>query len=214
MTETGKLPTLASLAISPDLQALLEFDDRIRGSGETHEQPDVTPTELPQPDQYPSWGEQEVPTVSLPPPRRRKKKSTVTDGPMSPQTISELQRVSSPANTYLGVGGFEGLGEIVFARPVDALEEEMEVESNDSANPYLNSPPRYFYPISDDEEGRHDQPSPYYALKRSRSMRRPIRTRSSSDKSSPVERNGPGRLASSRYFSSVGRGVGSKERGT
>ncbi|KAF9654164.1 hypothetical protein BDM02DRAFT_241 [Thelephora ganbajun] len=207
-TEAKVSPSLASLAISPNLQALLEFDDRLRTSSESHEQPMATPADLVQPNQYPSWGKQEVPTVSLPPPRR--KKSVVTGVPMSPKTIFEFQSVASPTNIFPGVGESGGLGEIMFARPEGVLEDEM--ESKDSANPYLNSPPsspRYFYPRSDDEEGI-DQPSPFYTLEKSRPMRRLKRQRSFSDQS-PVERKG-GQLVSPRYFTSFGRNVGSRPR--
>lgn len=219
MTEAEESPALASLVISPNLQALLEFDDRLRTSSEILEQPETAPAELPQPSQFPSWIQQEVPTVSLPPPRRRKK-SVVTGVPMSPKTISELQNVSSTANAFPGVSGLGGLGEIGFARAEDVREDVVEDERESRAkglmNPYLNSPPsppRYFYPRSDDEGEGVDQPSFFYTLEKSRSMRRPSRQRSSSDQS-PVEHKG-GRLVSPRHLASLGRNAGSrpKERG-
>ena len=205
MMETEEFLTLASLAISPNLQALLEFDDRFRWSGECHGRPETTPADPAQLGQYPSRRQQEVPTVSLPPPRR--KKSAVTDVPMT-RTISETQSVSSPTNTYLELAEFGGLGEMVFARPED-VDEEMELERKYFANPYLNSPPRHFYHLSDDGEEGNNQPPVYCTLERTRSMRRPIRIRSSSAQS-PVER-----LASTRQFASLGRNRGSrpKERG-
>lgn len=214
---TEEFPAFAALAISPNLQALLEFDDRLqRTSGESYGRSETTSAGITQPGQYPSWRQQEVPTVSLPPPRR--KKSVVTDVPMSPNTVSEYQSAPSLTDTFSGIGEFGGLGEIVFARPEGVFEDEMELESKDYVNPYLNpppSPPRYFYPRSDDEEGI-DQPSPLYTLEKSRSTRRSIRQRAfaSGDQSS-AERKG-GRLVSPRYFTSFGRQVGSrpKERGS
>ena len=203
VTETEQFPAFASLAISPNLQALLEFDDRLRTSSEDHERSAPDPA---QPGQYPSWRQQEVPTVSLPPPRR--KKSVVTGVPVA---VSEVSSVASSRNTLPTVGGFRGLGEIIFADPEDV---EEDVGSNDLVNPHLNappSPPRYFYPRSDDEEEWIDQPS--YTLKKTRTMRRPKRQRSLSDKS-PAEHK-RAQLFSSRYFASPGRNAGSrpKEKG-
>ena len=139
--------------------------------------------------------------------------------PMSPKTISEFQGVAAPATTFSRVGEFGGLGEIVFARPEDEMEMEI-VGYKGSVNPYLNSPPsppRYFYPRSDDEEEEGvDRPSLFYTLERSRSPRRPIGQRSFSDQcQSAVERKSEGPLASPRYFASLGRNVGSrpKEKG-
>lgn len=216
MTRTEELPALASMAISPNLQALLEFDDRLRPPREGDERPEAVSADLTQSSQYPTWRQQEVPTISLPPPRR--KRSVVTGVPMSPKTISDCQSVSSSTNPFLGVGEFGGLGEIMFARPEDVLEEEVELGFKDSVNPYLNSPPsppRYFYPRSDDEEERIDRPSLFYTLEKSRSMRRPIRKRSfGGDQSLLVERKG-GKPVSPRYFTSLGCNVGSrpKEKG-
>ena len=216
MTETGGFPPLKSLVISPNLQALLEFDDRLRTPSGSNERPGAEPPGLGQPSQYPSWRTQEVPTVSLPPPRR--KKGVVTGVPMSPKTVSESKSVSSPTNTSPGAGDFGGLGEIMFARPEDAMEVQDGVRSGGSMNPYLNSPPstpRYFYPRSDDEEEgtsqRSRQRSPFYTLEKSRSRRRP--KRQSSDSQSPVERKG-GQLVPPRYFT-FGYNAGSrlKEKG-
>lgn len=205
VTNMDEFPPLASLSISPDLQALLEFDDRLRTSGESYERPGtLLPADLARPGgQYPSWVQQEVPTVSLPPPQR--KKSVIPGVPISPRTTSEFQNAASPTNSFHGVGKFGGLGEMMFARPRDAPEE---LESEGSMNPYLNSPPsppRYFYPRSDDEE---DQPSPLYTLEKSRSTRRQIRRRSFSDQHGS-------QLVSPRYFASLGRSSGSrpKEKG-
>lgn len=205
------LPPLTGLAISPNLQALLEFDDRLRTSSENHERPGTEPRGVVQPSQYPSWREQEVPTVSLPPPRR--KKSVVTGVPISPKTMTQFRSVSSPTNTSPGVGGFGGPGEIMFARA-----EDVEVEGSEgSINPYLNSPPsppRYSYSRSDDEEEGFDRPSPFYALEKSRSVRRSKWQRSFGGQS-PVERRG-GQMVHPRYFTSFSRNGGgsrTKEKG-
>jgi len=147
-----------------------------------------------------------VPTISLPPPRR--KKSVVTGVPMTPKTSYECQRASSPTDTFPGAGEFGGPGEIMFARVEDTLEDETVFGP---ANPYLNSPPsppRYFYPRSDDEEDGADRPSPFYTLEKSRFTRRPIRKRSfGSDQSSLTERKG-GRPVSPLYFTALGCNVG------
>ena len=210
------LPTLADLTISPNLQALLEFDDRLRTSSDSHERPGTEASGVAQPSQYPSWGEQEVPTVSLPPPRR--KKSVVPGVPISPKAMSEFRSVSPPTNISPGLGEFGGPGEIMFARPEGAGGTEGEAGSEESVNPYLNSPPsspRYFYPQSDDEEEEEpDRPSPFYALGESRSVRRSKRQRSFGGHS-PVERR-EGQLVSPRYFASFGHsggGSGPKEKG-
>jgi hypothetical protein len=136
-TETEEYPTLTSLVISPNLQALLEFDDRIRASNKSHKRPEEASSSPVQHGQYPSWGEQEVPTVSLPPPRRRKK----SDGPTSPKTISECEGVSSSTGAIPEAGESE---EVVFTIPEDIPED---TEAKDLRNPYLNSPPspRYFH---------------------------------------------------------------------
>ena len=161
--------------------------------------------DLAQPSQYPVRRQQEVPTISLPPPRR--KKSVVTGVPMTPKTSYECHRASSPTDTFSGVGEFGGPGEIMFARVEDTLD-EMEFGP---ANPYLNSPPsppRYFYPRSDDEEDGTDRPSPSYTLEKSRFTRRPIRKRSfGGDQSSLTERKG-GRPVSPLYFTALGCNVG------
>ena len=213
MTGTEKFPVLASLAISPNLQALLEFDDRLRTPSESHERSGAASADLVQTGQYPVWKQQEVPTISLPPPRR--KKSVVTGAPMSPKTISESQSVSSPTNNFSGVAEFGGLGEIMFARAEDVSEDEMELEFKGPPNPYLNSPPsppRYFYPRSDDEEDRTDRPSLFYTLEKTRSTRRSNRKRPfGGDKSLLVERKG-GRPVSPRYFTSLGCNVGSRQK--
>jgi len=101
----------------------------------------------------------------------------------------------------------------VFARAEDVVEGE-----RGSTNPYLNSPPsppRYFYPRSEEEEEGivQNQPMAFYTLEKSRSMKWPDRQRSFSGPS-PVEHKG-GQLASRRYFSSLVRNVGSrpKEKG-
>ena len=205
MTATEEFPVLASLAISPNLQALLEFDDRLRTPSESLERPGAAPMDLAQPSQYPVRRQQEVPTISLPPPRR--KKSVVTGVPMTPKTSYECHRASSPTDTFSGVGEFGGPGEIMFARVEDTLD-EMEFGP---ANPYLNSPPsppRYFYPRSDDEEDGTDRPSPSYTLEKSRFTRRPIRKRSfGGDQSSLTERKG-GRPVSPLYFTALGCNVG------
>jgi len=216
MTGTEKFPALASLAISPNLQALLEFDDRLRTPSEGHERSGAASADFPQTSQHPVWKQQEVPTISLPPPRR--KKSVVTGVSMSPKTISESQSVSSSTNNFSGVAEFGGLGEIMFARVEDISEDEMELGFKGPPNPYLNSPPsppRYFYPRSDDEEDRTDRPPLFYTLEKTRSMRRSIRKRPFGGDQSPlVERKG-GRPVSPRYFTSLGCNVGSrpKEKG-
>jgi len=209
MTETEQLPAPASLVISPNLQALLEFDNRLRTPSEGHGPPAKDATGFAQLGQRPSWKDQVVPTVSLPPPRR--KKSVVTGVPVSPKTMSEFQSVVAPMNAIPRAG--EISGDIEFARPEDAVEGE-----RGSPNPYLNSPPsppRYFYPRLDDEEERVDrhQPSPFYTLEKSRSMKWPDRQRSFSGPP-PVEHKG-GQLATRRYFTSLVRNVGSrpKEKG-
>ena len=215
MTET-EFPPLASLAISPSLQALLEFDEWLWTSSDSHEKPERTSTDLAQPGQYTSWRQQEVPKVSLPPSRR--KKSVVTGVPVSPKIISELQSVASPRNAFSGVGELEALGEILVARAEDVLEDVM--GSGDPMDPDFDpppSPPRYFYPCSDDEEEGIDQSSASYTLEKSRCMRLPERQRSEfSDQYLPFlsEGNG-GQLFSPRYFTSFGRNVGSrpKEKG-
>jgi hypothetical protein len=217
MTGTEEFPVLASLVISPNLQALLEFDDRLRTPSETHGRSGAGSADLTQSSQYPVWRQQEVPTISLPPPRR--KKSVVAGVPVSPKASSECQRVSSSADDFPGVGEFGRLGEIVFASPEGVLEDEMELGPKGFVNPYLNSPPsppRYFYPRSDDEEeGIIGQTPPFYTLERSRSIRRPVRKRSyGGDKSPLVERKG-GKPVSPWYLTSLGCNVGSRpnERG-
>lgn len=206
MTATEEFPILASLAISPNLQALLEFDDRLRTPSESLERPGAAPVDLTQPTQYPVRRQQEVPTISLPPPRR--KKSVVTGVPMTPKTSYECHRAPSPTDTFPGAGEFGGPGEIMFARVEDTLD-EMEFGP---ANPYLNtppSPPRYFYPRSDDEEDGFDRPSPFYTLEKSRFTRRPIRKRSfgGDQQASLTERKG-GRPVSPLYFTTLGCNVG------
>jgi len=209
MTETEQLPPPASLVISPNLQALLEFDNRLRLPSESHGPPAKESPGFAQLGQCASWREQGVPTVSLPPPRR--KKSVVTGVPVSPKTMFESERMASPTGSFIRAG--EISGEIEFARPEDVVEDE-----RGSTNPYLNSPPsppRYFYPRSEDEgEGIiQDQPRPFYTLEKSRSMKWPDRQRSFSGPS-PVEHKG-GQLASRRYFPSLVRNPGSrpKEKG-
>jgi len=175
-TETDDFPVIASLVISPNLQALLEFDDRLRASSESQKRPEVAPAGRVKHGRQPSWSEQEVPTVSLPPPRRRKKSGI----PTSPKATSEVESVAPSANILPGIEEFRGSEEVVFMRPEDILEE---VEAHDSMNPYLNSPPsprRYFYPRPEDEDGIN-QPSGYYTLEKSRSMGRRKRQRSLSD---------------------------------
>lgn len=194
-------PTLTSLVISPNLQALLEFDDRLRASSKSHKrQEDASPSPVTHA-QYPSWNEQEVPTVSLPPPRRRKKGSL----PTSPKTISEFEAVSpSAAGATPGAREFGGSEEaVVFTRPQDIPEE---TEAKVLCNPYLNSPPspRYFHRRSNDGDGGTDQTSAFYALERSWSAGRAKRQRSLS------EQSWAGQSASSR-FTGGSRTV--KERG-
>lgn len=209
MTETEHLPPPSSLVISPNLQALLEFDNRLRTPSESHGPPAKEFSGFAQPGQCASWREQVVPTVSLPPPRR--KKSVVPGVPVSPKTMSELQSVASSTSSFPEAG--EITGEIEFAKPEDAME-----GLRGSTNPYLNSPPsppRYFYPRSEDEEEGivQNQARPFYTLEKSRSMKWPDRQRSFSGPS-PVEHKG-GQLASRRYFTSFVRNVGSrpKEKG-
>jgi len=208
MAETEQLQAPPSLVISPNLQALLEFDNRLRTPSESH-----GPPAKEQLGQCPSWREQAVPTVSLPPPRR--KKGVVAGVPVSPKTASESRSMAPRTNTFPGADELPILGEIEFAR----LEDVVEGESR-STNPYLNSPPsppRHFYHRSDYEElegiAQH-QPTPCYTLDKPRSMRQwPDRQRSFSGPS-PVEHRG-GQLASRRYFTSLVRNVGSrpKEKG-
>ena len=209
MTETEQLPPPASLVISPNLQALLEFDNRLRMPGESGGPPAKECADVVQPGQCASWREQGVPTVSLPPPRR--KKSAVAGVPISPRTTLESESMTSPTGSFPEAN--EISGEIEFARPEDVVEGE-----RGSTNPYLNSPPsppRYFYPRSEDEEEGIDQNQPraFYTLEKSRSMKWPDRQRSFSGPS-PVEHKG-GQLASRRYFTSLVRNVGSrpKEKG-
>jgi len=203
MTET-EFPPLASLAISPSLQSLLEFDERFWTSNESYERPERISADLAQHGQYTSWRRQEVPTVLLPPPRR--KKSAVTDVPESPKTISELQSVDSP--------GYE---EILLARPEDVLEDVM--GSKDPTNTHLippPSPPRYFYPCSDDEEEEGiDQDSASYTLEKSRAVGLPERQRSFSDQCQSSSEDNGGRFVSPRYLTSFCPNVGSgpKEKG-
>ena len=209
MTETEQLQAPTSLVISPNLQALLEFDNRLRTPNESDGPPAKESPGFVQPTQPPSWVDQGVPTVSLPPPRR--KKSVVTSVPESPRaTFESASMVASPTNGLPPLG--EISGDIEFSRPEDAL-----VGKRWSTNPYLNSPPsppRYFYPRLDGEEERADQhqPSPFYTLEKSRSMKWPDMQRSFSGPS-PVEHKG--QLASGRYFTSLVRNVGSrpKEKG-
>lgn len=206
-TETERFPTLASLVISPNLQALLEFDDRLRASSESHRRPEVAPVGHLQHVRYPSWSEQEVPTVPLPPPRRRKKSGL----PMSPKTISELESVLPPMDALPGAGELGGAEGVVFTRQEDILEEpEVEVEVEDLMNPYLNSPPsppRYFYPRPDEEDEGTGQPSAFYTLEKSRSVGRTKRQRSLSDQSRG------GQLVSPRYIRANYVGSRPKERG-
>ena len=209
MTETEQLPPPASLVISPNLQALLEFDNRLRTPSESHGPPAKEALGLAQPGQCASWREQGVPTVSLPPPRR--KKSVVTGVPVSPKTMFETQSVGSSTSAFPEAG--EISGEIEFARPEDVAE-----GVRGSTNPYLNSPPsppRYFYPRSEDEEEGigQNQPMAFYTLEKSRSLKWPDRQRSFSGPS-PVEHK-DGQLASRRYFTSLVRNVGTrpKEKG-
>lgn len=199
-TETDDFPVLASLVISPNLQALLEFDDRLRASSESQKRPEVAPAGRVKHGRQPSWSEQEVPTVSLPPPRRRKKSGI----PMSPKATSELESVAPSANILPGIEEPRESEEVVFMRPEDILEE---VEAHDLMNPYLNSPPsprRYFYPRPEDEDGIN-QPSGYYTLEKSRPMGRRKRQRSLSDQS------WGGQSVSPR--SAVGGSAGSRQKG-
>jgi hypothetical protein len=209
-TETEQLPVLADLTISPNLQALLEFDDRLRTPSETHGRSGAAPAGLTQDGQYSSWTQQEVPTASLPPPRR--KKNAVADVPVSPKTISDSQRVPSPTDSLPGFGEFGGLEEIIFARSEDELEDEMELELKGAVNPYLNSPPsspRYFYPLSDDDDDDDDEEE--VDRPRSRSTRRHVRQRSFSADQPLGERKGS-RFVPPRCFASFRRKVGSKPK--
>lgn len=204
-TETEEFPVLANLTISPNLQALLEFDDRLRTPTEIHGRSGTGPAGLTQGSRRSSWTQQEVPTASLPPPRR--KKNAVADVPVSPKTISDLPRVPSPTDSLPEICEFGGLGEIIFARSEDELEDETGLGSKGIVNPYLNSPPsspRYFYPLSDDEVEEVDRP-------RSRSTRRHVRQRSFSGDQPPGERKG-GKFVPPRYFTSFCRKVGSKPK--
>lgn len=201
-TETDDFPALASLVISPNLQALLEFDDRLRASSESQKRPEVAPAGRVKHGRYPSWSEQEVPTVSLPPPRRRKKSGI----PTSPKTIFELESVAPSMNILPGIEEPRESEEVVFTRPEDILGE---VEAQELMNPYLNpppSPPRYFYPRPEDEDGV-DQPSGYYTLEKSRSTGRRKRQRSHSDQSRG------GQLVSPRPVVGGNAGSRQKERG-
>lgn len=201
---------LANLAISPNLQALLEFDDRLRTPNETPGRSGAAPPGLTQDGQHPSWTQQEVPTAPLPPPRR--KKNAVADVPVSPKTISDLQRVPSPTDSLPEIGEVGGFEEIIFAKFEDELEDDemglgLGLTLKGAVNPYLNSPPsspRYFYPLSDDEEERIDRP-------RSRSTRRHVRQRSFSGDQPPGERKG-GKFVPPRYFTSFRRKAGSKPK--
>lgn len=210
-TETEAFPVLPSLVISPNLQALLEFDDRLRTTSETHGRSGTAPAGLTQDSQYPSWTQQEVPTAPLPPPRR--KKNAVADVPMSPKTISDLQRVSSPTDSLPGIGEPGGLGEIIFARSEDELVDglELELELKGTVNPYLNSPPsspRYFYPLSDDDD---DDDYERIGRPKSWSTRRHARQRSFSGDQPRGERKG-GKFVPPRCFTSFGRKVGSRPK--
>lgn len=193
-TETEEYPTLTSLVISPNLQALLEFDDRLRASNKSHKRPDEVSSSPAQHGQFPSWREQEVPTVSLPPPRRRRKKSS---GPTSPQTVSEFEGVS-PSRTE-SIPEAEEFGEseeVVFTAPEDIPED---TEAKDLANPYLNSPPspRYFQQrLNDSNE----------TLESSRSVGWGKRQRSLSDQSQGAQ------PVTSRWTGGKARS-GAKERG-
>lgn len=205
-TQAVEFPTLPSLAISPNLQALLEFDDRLRTSSESQERPRKASVDLALPGRQPSRGGQEVPTVSLPPPRR--KKSVVTGVPVSPKTTNEFQSASSSTDAVPEEPG--GLGEIMFARAEDV------VGDVGATNPYLNSPPsppRYFYPRLDDAQEGIDHSSAFYTLEKRQSAKRQSRQRSSSDQT-PTERKG-GQLVPRRFLTSLGRSVGSrpKEKG-
>ena len=191
-TKTDEFSSVTSLVISPNLQALLEFDDLLRASNEGQEKrKEAASANREQHGRYPSWGSQEVPTISLPPPRR--KKGVAAGGPVPQKTIPHVRSASSPANTPFGVRESGGHEEVLFEKSDDIPEEPKDL------NPYLNSPPsppRYFYP-REDEEG-NGQPSPLYTLERTRSIPRTKRQRSSSDRSrgsqsvSPrlAERNG------------------------
>ncbi|KAF9786746.1 hypothetical protein BJ322DRAFT_670611 [Thelephora terrestris] len=201
-TETERFPTLTSLVISPNLQALLEYDDRLRAPSESHKRPEGAPVGRVQHVRYPSWSEQEVPTVPLPPPRRRKKSGLT----MSPKTISELESASPSTDALPGAGGLEVPEEVVFTRPEDILEE---VEVEDLMNPYLNSPPsppRYFYPRPDEEEEGTGQPSAFYTLEKSRSVGRTKRQRSLSDQTEG------GQLVPPRFIRANHGGSRPKER--
>ena len=177
-TTSEDYSALTSLVISPNLQALLEFDDRLRASSKTYNQPDTPSSSRVQHGRQPSWREQEVPTVSLPPPRRRKR----SDVPSSPRTMSESGEVSSSAGAIPGAGEFGGSGEVVFTEPKDIPKER---EPEDLRNPYLNSPPspRFFNRHSNDGDEGNDHPSTFYALEISRSVERAKRQRSFSDQS-------------------------------
>jgi len=206
MTETEQLPPPTSLVISPNLQALLEFDNRLRTPSESRGPPANGAPGFAKPGQCASWSEQAVPTVSLPPPRR--KKSVVTDVPVSPKTMFESQSAASSTSAFPEAG--EITGEIEFARPEDVVDGVRR-----STNPYLNSPPsppRPSYPRLEAEgEGIvQNQARPFYTLEKPRSMNWPDRQRSFSGPS-PVEHKG-GQLASRRYFTSFVRNVGSRQK--
>lgn len=175
-TKKEGYPALTSLVISPNLQALLEFDDRLRESSRSHNQPEV-PTRAQHPIRYPSsWREQEVPTISLPPPRRRKKSGVQAP----PKTISPTEGVSSMTKTLPGAGEFGRPEEVAFiAIPEDIPEE---TEESDLRNPYLNSPPSPRYLHQRFGEG-DDHLSVFYPLEKSRSVRQSKRQRSLSDQS-------------------------------
>lgn len=191
-TQTEEYPALTSLVISPNLQALLEFDDRLRESSKSRKRTEETSPTRAQYGRYPSLREQEVPTVSLPPPRRKRKKSAVQT---SPKAMSEPEGLSSSTGTLPGAGEFGASEEVVFTMPEDIPEE---TEEGDLSNPYLNSPPspRYFHQRSNDDD---DQLSAFCRLDRSRSVGQTRRRRSLSDQSQG------GQLVSPRFMTgSVG----------
>jgi hypothetical protein len=108
-----------SLAISPNLDAMLEYDDRLRTSRDTHKKSrlgSMTPeTQATKPEP--------VIIVGLPPPPRSKKFNS--NGPLRTPLVSRFQGSSYEGNVL----------------DISQTESDVESPANPRANPYINPAP-------------------------------------------------------------------------
>jgi hypothetical protein len=134
-----------SLVISPDLEALLEYDDHIRGSSEGRSRPETPSIQYAHSYQ---GDEQAPPIVGLPPPRRRSK------GAAKAKTKAKPHKPSIPTNCDANV--VEPMEEMSFAKPdyYDDFDDDYDKDSGRwsmrhartrtaERNPYINPAPSF-----------------------------------------------------------------------